>query len=261
MRLADKVAFITGGGQGLGRAIALACAREGADIAMAAPNVEDMWRVCDDVRALGRRAEAFPLDLRAPLSLPALRDAVLAAFGRVDVLVNNSGIPGATAAVHELREEDWDDVMNINLKGMYLVSKAFLPAMIARKAGSVINMASLVGQFGYPFRGPYCVSKWGVIGLTLTLALELAPHGIRANAVAPGAVSGPRLDRVFEGLAKARGSTPQAVRDGMVGAVPLGKIVDPEEVAPVCVYLASEESRMVTGEVIRITGGQGIAFA
>jgi 3-oxoacyl-[acyl-carrier protein] reductase len=261
MRLRDKVAFLTGGGQGIGRAIALAFAREGADIAMAAPNEADMRRVCDEVRALGRRAEAHALDLRAPDTLPAVRDAVLRSFGRVDVLVNNSGIPGVTAALHELREEDWDEVMNINLKGMYLVSKAFLPAMIERQQGSVINMASLVGQFGYPFRSPYCVSKWGVIGLTLTMALELAPHGIRANAVAPGAVSGQRLERVFEGLAQARGGTPAEVRESMIRAIPLKRIVAPEEVAPACVYLASDDARMVTGEVIRITGGQGIAFA
>lgn len=261
MRLKDKVAFITGGGQGIGRAVALAFAQEGADIAMAAPNEADMRRVCGEVRALGRRAEAYALDLRGPELLPGVRDAVLSAFGRVDILVNNSGIPGATAAVHELREEDWDEVMNVNLKGMYLVCKAFLPGMMERKSGSVINMASLVGQFGYPFRSPYCVSKWGVIGLTLTLALELAPHGIRANAVAPGAVSGPRLERVFEGLAQARGTTPEQVREGMVRAIPLKQIADPEEVAPACVYLASDDARMVTGEVIRITGGQGIAFA
>ena len=261
MRLRDKVAFITGGGQGIGRAIALAFAREGAQIAMAAPNVEDMRRVCDEVRAQGRRAAHWPLDLREAKELDAVRDAVLKEFGRVDVLVNNSGVPGVTAAVHELREEDWDEVMNINLKGMYLVSKAFLPAMIARKQGAVINMASLVGEYGYAFRSPYCVSKWGVIGLTLTMALELAPHKIRVNAVAPGAVSGQRLDRVFEGLAGARGQTPEAVREGMLRTIPLGKIVDPDEVAPTCVHLASDDARMITGEIVRVTGGQGISFA
>jgi 3-oxoacyl-[acyl-carrier protein] reductase len=261
MRLKDKVAFITGGGQGIGRAVALAFAREGADIAMAAPNREDMERVCGEIRALGRKAQAHFLDLRDARELDAVRDGVLKAFGHVDILVNNSGIPGATAAVHELKEADWDEVMNINLKGMYRVSKAFLPAMIERKQGAVINMASLVGQFGYPLRSPYCVSKWGVIGLTLTMALELAPHGIRVNAVAPGAVSGQRLDRVFENLAKARGSSAGQVRDAIVGAVPLGKIIDPEEVAPACLFLASDDARMVTGEILRIAGGQGIAFA
>jgi NAD(P)-dependent dehydrogenase (short-subunit alcohol dehydrogenase family) len=259
MRLQDKVAFITGGGQGIGRAIALAFAREGAEIAMAAPNVEDMHRVCEQVRALGRRAAHWPLDLREAKELEGVRDAVLREFGRLDILINNSGIPGVTAAVHELDEPDWDEVMNIN--GVYRVSKAFLPSMIARKQGAVINIASLVGQYGYAFRSPYCVSKWGVIGLTLTMALELAPHGIRVNAVAPGAVSGQRLDRVFEGLARARGSSPNQVRDSMVRAIPLAKIADPEEVAPACVFLASDDARMVTGEVIRITGGQGIAFA
>lgn len=261
MRLQDKVAFITGGGQGIGRAVALAYAREGADIAMAAPNTDDMARVCEEVAALGRRAQAWPLDLRDAADLPAVRDAVLGEFGRVDLLVNNSGIPGVTAAVHELEEADWDEVMNVNLKGMYRVSKAFLPAMIERKQGAVVNVASLVGKYGYAFRSPYCVSKWGVIGLTLTMALELAPHGIRVNAVAPGAVTGQRLDRVFEGLAGARGTTAEAVREGMMGSIPLRKIVDPEEVAPTCVFLASDEARMITGEVIDITGGQGISFA
>jgi NAD(P)-dependent dehydrogenase (short-subunit alcohol dehydrogenase family) len=261
MRLKDKVAFVTGGGQGIGRAIALSFAREGADVAMAAPNREDMERVCAEIRGLGRRASHWHLDLRGAQDLEALREDVLGAFGRVDILINNSGIPGVTAAVHELNEADWDEVMNINLKGMYRVSKAFLPPMIARKQGSVINMASLVGQFGYPLRSPYCVSKWGVIGLTLTMALELAPHGIRVNAVAPGAVSGQRLDRVFENLARARGKSPEELRAQIVRSVPLGKIVDPGEVAPACLFLASDEARMVTGEILRIAGGQGIAFA
>jgi len=261
MRLKDKVAFITGGGQGIGRAIAMAFAGDGADIAMAAPNRDDMERVCGEVRALGRKASAHYLDLRDPRELSAVRDAVQGQFGRVDILVNNSGIPGATAAVHELNEADWDEVMNINLKGMYLVCKAFVPAMIVRKQGVVINMASLVGEFGYPLRSPYCVSKWGVIGLTLTLALELAPHGIRVNAVAPGAVSGQRLDRVFENLARARGKPADEIRQATMHAVPLGKIVDPGEVAPVCLFLASDEARMITGEILRVSGGQGIAFA
>lgn len=260
MRLENKVAFITGGGQGIGRAIALAMAREGADIAMAAPNQDDMERVCGEVRALGRRARAWPLDLREAGGLDDLRDGVHAEFGGVDILVNNSGIPGVTAAVHELAEADWDEVMNVNLKGVYRVSRAFLPAMIERGGGAVVNVASLVGQFGYAFRSPYCVSKWGVIGLTLTMALELAPHRIRVNAVAPGAVSGQRLDRVFEGLAGARGTTPEQVREAMVGAIPLEKIVDPEEVAPTCVFLASAEAGMITGTVVNITGGQGISF-
>lgn len=261
MRLQDKVAFITGGGQGIGRAVALACAREGADIAMAAPNTDDMERVCTEVRALGRRAQAWFLDLREGQQVPGVRDEVLKAFGHVDVLVNNSGIPGVTAAVHELDEADWDEVMEINLKGVYRVSKAFLPSMIDRRRGAVVNVASMVGQRGYPMRSPYCVSKWGLIGLTLTMALELSPHGIRCNAVAPGAVSGQRLDRVFEGLARVRGGTPEQVREAMVQSIPLHKIVDPEEVAPACVYLASEDARMVTGEVLNITGGQGITFA
>lgn len=261
MRLKDQVAFITGGGQGIGRAIALAFGAEGADVAMAAPNPEDMERVCKDLTGMGRRARAWFLDLRERRQIPAVRDQVLSAFDHVDILVNNSGIPGVTAAVHELEERDWDEVMDINLKGMYLVCKAFLPSMIARKQGAIINIASIVGQRGYAFRSPYCVSKWGVIGLTLTLALELAPHGIRANAVAPAAVAGPRLDKVFQGLAGAKGTTPEQERSAMIKSIPLGKIIDPEEVAPICVSLASEESRMVTGTVVNITGGQGIAFA
>lgn len=260
MRLRDKMAFITGGGQGIGRAIALAFAREGADIAMAAPNVEDMERVCDEIGQLGRRARCWKLDLRDRAAIPGVRDAVLEKFGRLDLLVNNSGVPGATAAVTELEESDWDEVMDINLKGMYLVCKAFLPAMMERRSGAVINIASSVGQAGYAYRSPYCVSKWGVIGLTLTLALELAPYGIRANVVAPGAVTGPRLNRVFENLARARGTSPEQVREGLINSIPVGKIVEPQEVAPACVYLASQDADMVTGAVINITGGQGIAF-
>lgn len=260
MRLRDKVAFITGGGQGIGRATALAFAAEGADIAMAAPNLDDMERVCAEVRNMGRRAEAWPLDLRNASQISDVQKKVSTAFGYIDILVNNSGIPGVTAAVTDLEAADWDEVMDVNLKGMYLVCKHFLPDMIARKTGAVINITSSVGQAGYAFRSPYCVSKWGVIGLTLTLALELAPHRIRANAVAPGAVAGPRLERVFENLAAARGDTPDQVQAGMVGSIPLGKIVEPEEVAPTCVFLASEEANMISGAVINITGGQGISF-
>lgn len=260
MLLEGKVAIVTGGGTGLGARTAELFAREGAKVVIVGRRARPLEETASTIRAEGGQALVYPGDLSLEKTVDGLVERTAREFGGVDILVNNSGIPGVTAAVHELAEADWDEVMNVNLKGVYRVSRAFLPAMIERGGGAVVNVASLVGQFGYAFRSPYCVSKWGVIGLTLTMALELAPHRIRVNAVAPGAVSGQRLDRVFEGLAGARGSTPEQVREAMLGAIPLEKIVDPEEVAPTCVFLASAEAGMITGTVVNITGGQGISF-
>ena len=175
MDLSGKVAVVTGGAAGIGRHVSLGFARAGADVAIAALEEDATRSVCGEIEAMGRSAVGWPLDLNAFAQLEGIRDAVLERFGRVDILATVAGIPGNWSLMHETPEADWDEVMNINLKGMYLTCKAFIPSMIARgSGGAIITFTSSLGQRVHPKRGIYAVSKWGIIALTKTMAIELA---------------------------------------------------------------------------------------
>ena len=261
MDLSGKVAVVTGGATGIGRHVSLAFARAGADVAIAAPETDAARSACDEIEAMGRITAGWPLDLNAFDQLEGIRDAVLERFGRVDILAAVAGIPGTWRLIHETPEEDWDEVMNINLKGMYLTCRAFVPTMIAQgDGGAVITFTSALGQRVHPKRGIYAVSKWGIIALTKTMAIELAADRIRVNAVAPGGgVAGERRDRWFEQAADQLGGTAAAQRAAMVDAIPIHELIEPDDIARLCVFLASDDSRQITGEVLNINGGHGLA--
>ena len=261
MDLSGKVAVVTGGAAGIGRHVSLGFARAGADVAVAALETEATRTVCDEIEAMGRTAAGWPLDLNAFDQLEGIRDAVLEKFGRVDILATVAGIPGNWWLIHETPEEDWDEVMNINLKGMYLTCKAFIPTMIAQgNGGAIITFTSSLGQRVHPKRGIYAISKWGIIALTKTMAIELAADRIRVNTVAPGGgVAGERRDRWFEQAAAQLGTTAEAQRAAMVDAIPMHELIEPDEIARLCVFLASDDSRKITGEVLNINGGHGLA--
>lgn len=261
MNLTGKIAVVTGGAVGIGRHVSLGFARAGADVAIAALEAEEARSVCAEIEAMGRTAARWPLDLAGSPRIEEVRDGVLRKFGRVDILAAVAGIPGNWWLIHETPEEDWDEVMNVNLKGMYLTCKAFIPAMIARgEGGAIITFTSSLGQRVHPKRGIYAISKWGIIALTKTMAVELAADRIRVNAVAPGGgVAGERRDRWFEQAAAQLGGTAEAQRAQMVEAIPMHELIEPDDIARLCVFLASDDSRQITGEVLNINGGHGLA--
>jgi NAD(P)-dependent dehydrogenase (short-subunit alcohol dehydrogenase family) len=181
--------------------------------------------------------------------------AAIEGLGGLDVLVNNAGISGPTAPVEEIDPGQWEAVMSIDLTGTFHVTRLAIPHLKKSAAGSIIVMSSLAGRFGYPNRSPYCVAKWGLIGFAKTLAIELGGHNIRANAIAPGAVGGERMENVLANRAKAAGSSIDDERTSMLGIQSLKRFVDPKDIAALCVFLASDAGKSISGQVIPIDNG------
>lgn len=258
MESAERVAIVTGGGRGLGRTIALRLARAGWNVALAGPGEEELLQVVDELRQGGRQARAVVTDVRSEDQVTAMVRETLDAFGRIDALVNNAGIIGPTAPVAEMPRDQWDDVLAVNLTGAMLCAKAVVPAMRPRRSGKIINIASVAGKIAYALRSAYGVSKWGMIGLTMTLAKELAEHNIQVNAVCPGPVRGERMARVIRQRAVELGQSEQQVERDYVSATVLKRLVEPEDVADLVAFLVSEQSNNVTGQAIDVSAGYGL---
>ena len=253
--LQGKVAVVTGGGRGIGRAIALAYAAEGAHVALAARSADKLEEVVDLIQRGGGTALAVPTDLREPAQVSQLADTVAGELGDVDVLVNNSGIAGPTSVLWEIELDDWEETLRVNLTGTFLCCRAFLPAMIERRSGSVLVIGSVTGKRPLHGRTPYAASKLGLVGLVRTLAWEAGAYGVRVNLISPGAVAGERLDRVIERQAEAKGITPQAAGEELSSGSPLGRFVAQEDIAQAAVFLASDAAASVTGEDFNVTAG------
>ena len=262
MNLTNKVAFVTGGAVGIGRAVALGLAAAGADVGIAAPETNELQSLCREIESMGRDVTWWPLDLNQFDQIEEIRDEFLTKFGRLDILATVAGIPGNWWLMHETPEQDWDQVMNINLKGMFMCCRAFIPSMIEQgSGGSIITFTSSLGQRVHPKRGIYAISKWGIIALTKTMAIELAANHIRVNAVAPGGgVAGERRDRWFEQAAAQLGGTADDQRQQMLDVIPIHELIEPDDIAKLCVFLASDDARQITGEVFNINGGHGLAI-
>lgn len=268
MRLKDKIAIITGGGQGIGREIALVFDEEGAKVVVVDIVQETMEKVVDEIRARGGKAMGVRADVSSSTGVQRAVDQTLQDFERIDILVNNAGI-WPVAPLAELREEQWDKVLDTNLKGAFNCVKAVLPTMLAQKSGNIINIASVAGTvIGCPPLGPhadYAASKAGILGLTRAAALELAPMGIRVNAIAPGAIMTPgSIGGAIPEQKKVTGPTAEDVAkvrkliERFGQTVPIGRIGEPRDIATVALFLASDDSAYVTGQMIVADGGWSI---
>ena len=247
MRLKDKVALITGGARGIGRAIGLTFAREGADIAVADVNLEIAQQTVLEIQDLGRKAMALEMDVTNYEKVEEGVNKILDKMGKVDILVNNAGITKDNLLLR-MSQADWDAVINVNLKGTFNCIKAVSKPMIKQRSGRIISIASIIGLMGNPGQANYAASKAGIIALTKTVAKELASRNVNANAVAPGFIQ-------TEMTAK----LPEDVKKKMLEAIPLAKLGTPQDVANICLFLASDEASYITGQVITIDGGMVMA--
>jgi NAD(P)-dependent dehydrogenase (short-subunit alcohol dehydrogenase family) len=251
----DQVVVVTGASQGIGREIALAFGRQGAAVALAARNRGQLDSVAVETEQAGGSALVVPTDLRDPDSVAALGDTVQSQLGGADVLVNNSGIAGPTAMLWEQDPEDFEETLRVNVTGVFLCCRAFLPAMVERGRGNVVVIGSMTGKRPLLGRSPYATSKTALIGLVRTLAAETGPAGVRVNLVSPGAVAGPRLERVIAGLAEAEQISLDAARTQLTNASPLGTFVEPTEIADAVLFLASGRAAKITGEDLNVSAG------
>lgn len=244
MTLEEKVAVVTGGGQGLGRAITLALARAGAKAVVADMNPDTAESVAAEVADAGGEALAVQVDVAAEGSVAALRERALGRFGRVDVLAANAGLYPRSMVV-DMPEEEWDRVLDVNVGGQFLCARAFVPAMKQQGSGRIICTASSIAYKGQPGHAHYAASKAATLGLVRGLARELAPHGITVNAVAPGTANTamPRQHRSEESMQE-RGAR-----------VPLGRIAEPEDIANTVAFLASDAAAYITGQTLVVNGG------
>jgi 3-oxoacyl-[acyl-carrier protein] reductase len=247
MRFKDKVALITGGARGIGRAIALAFAREGADIAIADVNQEEAEKTAGDIEALGRKSLPILMDVTNYAKVEEALNKILDKFGKVDILVNNAGITKDSLLLR-MNEADWDAVIDVNLKGTFNCTKAVSKAMIKQHSGKIINIASIIGIIGNAGQANYSASKAGIIALTKTAAKELAARNINVNAVAPGFIQTEMTARLSE-----------EIKEKMKEAIPLNKFGSPDDVAAVCLFLASEAANYITGQTIVVDGGMVMA--
>ncbi|MGD0920998.1 MAG: 3-oxoacyl-[acyl-carrier-protein] reductase [Terriglobia bacterium] len=247
MNLEGRVALVTGAAQGIGRAIALALAEAGADVAGGDVALEKLQGVAKEIEALGRKTLALHLDVSSPDSVKEAVDKTLEAFGKIDILVNNAGITKDNL-IMRMKPEDWDLVLRVNLNGAFHCTRAVLPGMVKQRYGRIINIASVVAQAGNPGQANYIASKAGIIGLTKAVASEVGSRNITVNAIAPGFIATAMTENL-----------PEAVRQRMLSLIPLGRMGTDRDIAHGVRFLASEEASYITGHVLNINGGMYMA--
>lgn len=243
MRLFDKVAIITGAGKGIGRATAIKFAAEGAHVIVSDVDMTSIDETVNEIQAAGGDALGFKVNITDKQEVTAMTQAVFEKYGRIDVLVNNAGII-LDAQLSKMTDEQFDKVIDVNLKGTYLCTKAVVDIMLAQKSGVILNASSIVGIYGNFGQTNYAATKFGVIGMTKSWAKELGRKGIRSNVVCPGFIATTILTAMPEKVIKA-----------MEEKVPLGRLGTPEEIANVYAFLASDEASYVNGAVIEVSGG------
>lgn len=255
MRLAGKVALITGAGRGIGRAVALGFAREGAAVALLARTAGDLESVADAVAVEGGRGLALPADVTSQESVWEAVERTREALGPIDILVNSAGVY-RVGRFWEQSLEEWKQVFEVNVHGTFIVTKAVVPGMIERRSGRIISMASTAGKWGTPQQAAYNASKHALLGMMRCLALETAVFGVRVNAICPSYVDSPMVDEQFPALAELRGMSVETLREAVATGTPIGRLVRLDEIPPLAVYLASDESEGMTGQAITLDGGR-----
>jgi NAD(P)-dependent dehydrogenase (short-subunit alcohol dehydrogenase family) len=254
--LTDRVAIVTGASKGIGRVMSQFFAREGAKVVCAARSEASLAETVALVCAGGGEAMAVVGDAAAEDGARAIVDAGLRAFGRIDTLVNNAGDGGPTKPIQDYTVDDWFYTVNSCLTSAYLCSRFAVPAMIAAGRGAIVNIASMAGRRGLPYRVGYCSAKAGQIGMTYGLALELGRHNITVNAIAPGAVAGDRIDRVIQAQADVRGVDVERMRQSFVDRAPLRRMSTAEDISSLAAFLCSDHARNISGQCIPVTAGE-----
>ena len=242
-QLANQIAVVTGAGRGIGRAIALKFAHEGADVVAVSRTQENSDKVAAEISALGRKAWAFAVDVADSAAVSAAAEKILAETGKVDILVNNAGVT-RDGLLMRMPDADWDTVLDTNLKGAFLVTKAFSRAMIKARSGRIINISSVIGLIGNAGQCNYAASKAGLIGFTQSAAKELASRGITVNAIAPGFIQTDMTSELKEDMKAA-----------LIKQIPLGTLGEAEDIAGAALYLAGPAGRYITGQVLTVDGG------
>jgi NAD(P)-dependent dehydrogenase (short-subunit alcohol dehydrogenase family) len=256
--LVGRAALITGGSQGIGRAIGLAFAREGASVVLAARDEAALRRAATEAAKYGRKVLSLVCDVTDPAAVERLVRESTQQLGPIDILVNSAGI----AESHKFLghpDDLWKRALEVNLTGVYRVCKAVAPGMVERQWGRIINLASIAAKSGARYIVAYTASKHGVLGLTRALAVELAPHGVTVNAICPGYVDTPMTDRSVENIAARTGRTPAQARQVLEALSPQNRLIEPEEVAAVALLLAADSGRGITGQAINVDGGAVMA--
>jgi 3-oxoacyl-[acyl-carrier protein] reductase len=242
-QLASQIAVVTGAGRGIGRAIALKFAQEGADVVVVSRTQENSDKVAAEIRTMGRKAWAFAVDVSDSAAVSAAAEKIMADCGKVDILVNNAGVT-RDGLLMRMSDADWDTVLNTNLKGAFLVTKAFARAFIKQRSGRIINISSVIGLIGNAGQCNYAASKAGLIGFTQSVARELASRGVTVNAIAPGFIETDMTAELNDQL-----------RSEILKKIPLASLGQAEDIAGAALYLASPAARYVTGQVLAVDGG------
>lgn len=253
-RLKDKKALITGSGRGIGRAIAVRFAQEGADLFLCATRMETLQETQRLASGSGRRVELYPLDIADRRAVEEMVPRAINALGGIDILVNNAGVYKPSRFV-DYTYEDFDRIMKVNIYGPFVLTQIVLRHMLERKGGKVVNIASTAGKWASMNQSAYNISKHGLVALTRCVGLEMAPYGITVNAICPGLVETDMKSVFGEGHGKIMGVTPQEALDWVTQRVPMRRWLQPEEIASLAVYLASKESDGMTGQSILLDGG------
>jgi len=255
--LDNRIAIVTGAAKGMGVEICLALAREGAHVALAAREVAPLEKLAREIDKLGRTALVEPTDVTDEAAVQRLVERTKSALGgRIDILVNGAGVTGPVETpVWEIKTEDWDEVLTVNVKGTFLPIKHVLPTMIAQRYGKIVNISGTSGLRGYKNRAAYSSSKWALRGFTRTVALEVGKHGINVNALHPGIVDGDRMAKLCREKARKRGWTVEQVYKEYEDEMALGRVTTAPDIANAVVFLASDDSRQMTGQSVTVDGG------
>lgn len=256
MRHTDRVAIVTGGGSGIGKGTCEYMAGLGAKVVVADLDLNAAQQVVEKIIADGGEALAIHVDVTQKSAVQAMAAEVLKTCEKIDILVNNAGTD-IKGAITELEEQTWDFLMTLNLKGVFLCTQAVIPSMIERGYGRIVNISSMAGKTGEPFTSPYCATKFGVIGFTQAVALEVGKYNITINAVCPGPVDTELIRKSVAQSAKIKGMSPEDfLQEFFIGPTPLGRMAKPLDVARAVSFLASDEAEFITGSTLNVSGGR-----